>query len=437
MLKKVENDLLTQVGPNEPMGNLLRRFWMPALLEEEIHEPDGPPVRLRLLGEDLVAFCDSAGQIGILDAYCPHRRVHLYFGRNEACGLRCVYHGWKFDVTGQCIDMPGEPPESEFSQKVRITSYPVCIRGGVIWIFMGPPDDVPEPPDFEWSLLPHSHRIATKRLQECNWAQAVEGGLDSTHTAFLHSRFDGQRLSSTGREFPIGFKDSHPVFDVRQTEYGMLIGARREAGDNRHYWRITQFLLPNYSMVPATIEGTDSRDQPYIGHAWVPIDDSHTWVWTFSVNPRRALTKEERLRQGSDGIWGPLDERYRPLLNRANDYRIDREVQRSQTYTGIEGTANQDSAVQESMGPIVDRSRERLGASDSAIIAWRKMMLKVAKDLAAGKEPKLAKDPTLYYRRSASLIIDRDANWVAAAEPLFRAQPLANAAEPAGGETRG
>ena len=425
MLKHEDNLMLTQVGSGTPMGNLLRYFWMPALLEEEVKEPDCAPVRLRLLGEDLVAFRDSDGRVGILDAYCPHRRVHLYFGRNEECGLRCVYHGWKFDVTGQCTDMPSEPPGSDFARKVRIASYPTRVRGGVVWIYMGPRERMPEPPDFEWSRLPVPQRSVIKRVQECNWAQVVEGGIDSSHLSFLHSRLDGNRLSSTGRKFPsYALNDSHPVIEVKETAYGLLVGARRDAESDSYYWRISQYLLPAYSMVAATIEGSDSLNEPYIGHAWVPIDDENTWVWTFSAFPKRPMTGEERTRlAGATGIWGPIDENFRPLLDRRNDYGLDREAQKTRTFTGIDGTANQDAAVQESMGRIVDRSRERLGSSDMAIIAWRRMMLSLAKDLADGIPPALAGDPALYNRRSASVILKRDADWAKEAEYLFRVPP--------------
>ena len=168
MLSERDNNLFTKVGPGTPMGELIRRFWIPGLLEEEVPESDSPPVRLRLLGEDLVAFRDTNNQVGVLDNYCPHRRASLFFGRNEECGLRCVYHGWKFDVNGDCIDMPSEPAESNFKDKVKTKAYAAVIRGGVIWVYMGPPELKPTPPEFEWSLLPANQRSDSKRLEECN-----------------------------------------------------------------------------------------------------------------------------------------------------------------------------------------------------------------------------------------------------------------------------
>src|SRR5919202_6261410 len=175
MLSIEENELLTRVGPGTPMGELLRRFWLPALLSDELPDNDGDPIRTRTLGEDLVAFRDSNGKVGIVDAYCPHRRAPLFFGRNEESGLRCVYHGWKFDVDGQCVDMPNEPPESSFASKVHIRSYPCVERGGVVWTYMGKPDERPELPEWEWASLPAAQRHLSMRVQFCNWLQALEG----------------------------------------------------------------------------------------------------------------------------------------------------------------------------------------------------------------------------------------------------------------------
>ena len=190
MLTREENELLTRVGPGTPMGALMRCYWLPALLAEELPAPDCPPVRVRLLGEDLVGFRDSEGRVGLLGAHCPHRGASLYFGRNEECGLRCVYHGWKFDVTGQCVDMPSEPPESSFKQKVRPTAYPCVEKGGVIWTYMGPPAEQPPLVDLEWIRAPAGHCHVSKTYQECNYLQGIEGGVDTAHSSFLHRMMD-------------------------------------------------------------------------------------------------------------------------------------------------------------------------------------------------------------------------------------------------------
>ena len=394
MLSSENNDLLTLIEPGSIMGNLLRHFWMPALLEEEIIEPDGAPVRLRLMGEDLVAFKDTEGKIGILDAYCAHRRANLFFGRNEECGLRCVYHGWKYDVTGQCVDMPSEPDDSRLANKIQIKSYPTVLRGGVIWVYMGPKEFTPEPPNFEWSTLPASQRYATKRLQQCNWAQAVEGGIDSSH-------------------------------EIKETDFGLSIGARRHAGDNKYYWRITQFLLPFYTMIPPVGEFEHSGDQPYNGHAWVPIDNYNTWSWSFGAHPHNNYEKSTYdFLSGKNGMWGPITADYLPVQNIGNDYLINREVQKTENFTGIEGIPNQDAAVQESMGGIVDRSKEHLGTSDTAVIAFRKLLLKLVKEYEVGKTPSAAFNGECYNVRSASLLLERAIDWQQGAAHLISGNSL-------------
>jgi phthalate 4,5-dioxygenase len=411
MLSKENNDLLTQVGPGTPMGNLLRRFWMPALLEAEIAAPDCDPVRLRLLGEDLIAFRDSAGRIGVIEAHCAHRGASLFFGRNEECGLRCVYHGWKFDVDGNCVDMPSEPDGGDnLKPKAKLVSYPTVVRGGVVWLYMGPAAFPARPPDFEWSLLPARQRTATKRVQQCNWAQAVEGGIDSSHLSYLHGRTEKQMVGAP-QTFPhnkYNAADRHPVFDVKETPYGLLIAARRNAGEDSYYWRLTQFLLPFYSMIPPVVNADDSSEFPYDGHAWVPIDDHSTWTWSFSANPYRAYTEAEAdWHGGPTGMWGPIDERYRPLQHAGNDYGIDRNKQRQDSFTGIAGIPNQDAAVQESMGPISNRMREHLGHSDRAIVNFRRLMLNLAAQCAQGIGPEAAKHGELYAVRSGALVLDR------------------------------
>ena len=186
MLSKQENELLTQVGAGTPMGNLLRRYWVPALFSAQLPKADCPPVRVRLMHEDLVAFRDTDGRLGLIDERCPHRTASLFFGRNEECGLRCVYHGWKFDVDGNCVDMPSEPDGTGFAHKIKINAYPCIERGGVVWTYLGPAELKPAFPELEWTQLPDDYRFATRHVQECNWMQALEGGFDATHLAFLH-----------------------------------------------------------------------------------------------------------------------------------------------------------------------------------------------------------------------------------------------------------
>src|SRR5919198_3690338 len=226
MLSRTENELLTRVGPGTPMGALLRCFWQPFALASELPGPDCDPLRVRLLGEDLVAFRDSAGAVGLLAAHCPHRGASLFFGRNEEGGLRCVYHGWKFDAAGACLDMPNEPAESDFKHKVKAVAYPVQERGGVLWAYLGPPADVPSAPELEWTHVPENQRYVSKRIQRCNFLQNVEGEVDSSHVSFLHSKGSApdaagiRDLRSTLPDYMA--RDRAPRFFVLPTDYGLM-----------------------------------------------------------------------------------------------------------------------------------------------------------------------------------------------------------------------
>ena len=265
MLSAEENERLTRTGPGTPMGELLRRFWLPALLPNELPSSDCAPVRVRLLSEDLVAFRNTEGRLGLIDAHCAHRRAHLFFGRNEECGIRCIYHGWKFDVDGNCVDMPTEPPESNFKDKVKLTSYSLSEHGGILWAYMGPKKDIPQLPQLTFTEVPPGHRFVMKRFQECNYAQALEGGIDSAHTSYLHTtldfyqrtesylekakvlraRFetDPDKLKPEDLDFLFRTLDKAPRVMAKDTDYGLIIAAQRNLGD-RYYWRFNQFLMP-------------------------------------------------------------------------------------------------------------------------------------------------------------------------------------------------
>ena len=431
MLSKTNNEYLSRVGPGAPMGELLRRFWFPGFLEEEIAEPDSPPIRLRLFGEDLVAFKDSDGRIGVIDNHCRHRHASLYFGRNEDCGLRCVYHGWKFDVDGNCVDIPSEPnPGKTLLKKAKLKSYPAVARNGVVWMYMGPQEKRPARlPEFEWARLGEMHRAVTKRLQRNNWTQAVEGGIDLAHISFLHSKIDLDHPLNQGVPGGGQTGDRHPVFHIEEVNHGLLIGARREAAE-KYYWRITPFLLPFFQMIPGQPRAEDDPDLQYGGHAWVPIDDENTWTWSFGTKPLKPFTKEEQDHIGGKaGYWGPVDDNYMPLQSAENGYGLDRELQRTANFTGIAGIPNQDAAVQESMGTIVDRSGELLGTSDSAVVEFRKLMLRLARELEQGKEPAAASHGEWYNVRSVSIVLDRDVPWVEGAAHRFPGVPIKEAAE--------
>ncbi len=422
MFTEQDNEDLTRVGPGSLMGDLMRRYWMPFLLPEELPEPDCPPLRVRLLGENLIAFRDTNGRLGLLDRYCPHRRVDLFFGRNEECGLRCVYHGWKFDVDGNVMDMPAEPANSPLRDEVKIKSYPIVEWGGVIWAYLGPREHMPpKPPELEWGLVPPAHRHVGKRLQESNYAQGVEGGIDSSHVGILHSLLDPTK-SGTFRERQRAIdpkvsyiaKDTAPRFFIRPTPYGMRIGARRNASDSEYYWRVTQFLSPFYTMIARRDDAS-----PIAGHAWTPIDDHNTWTFTFHWNPNAPLGDISEFDGSAVNVPVVQDGSYRPINNASNDYGIRRDVQRLYSASGIEGIGLQDAALQETMGPIVDRSKEVLASGDAAIVAFRRLMLAQARQLRETGELALPSQPELYRVRSVGIVLPRDVDLeIGAAEKM-------------------
>jgi phthalate 4,5-dioxygenase len=422
MLSAADNELLTRTGAGTPMGRLLRRYWVPALLAEEVAEPQCPPVRVTLMGERLVVWRDADGRLGALEEGCAHRRASLFFGRNENsqsrdgnCGLRCVYHGWKYDVQGRCVDMPNEPAASTFKDRIQLTAYPVAERGDIVWVYLGPGDDIPPLPDLEWAVVPQAHRYVSERLQRSNFAQATEGGIDSSHVSFLHSdaRLWNPDWTSAGNSTRAHLTDDgSPKFFVEPTGYGLLIGARREAADEQYYWRITQWLMPWYNIVARDGDG------PITAHAWVPVDDESCWAWSITFNPDRPLSKEQtdHYRRGGSVHAELIPGTYLPVRNAENDYLIDRTLQRTVSFTGIHGIAMQDVAMQESMGPVADRTNEHLGSADAAVIAARRRLLAEARALAAadGAATPSGLDPRQQRVRSASMILPRDVPWVEA-----------------------
>lgn len=424
MLTHEENRLLTETDRGTPAGEYLRRYWLPALLASEVAGNDCPPVRIRLMGEDLVAFRDTRGRIGIVGEKCPHRLASLFFGRNEECGLRCVYHGWKFDADGNCVDLPNEPPGYRFQNKIRIVSYPTREYGGLVWIYMGPPELSPELPKLEWARVPENHRYISKRFQETNYLQAIEGGIDSSHSNFLHATVDAFRLTddyvakvknSPNLRARYHLLDKSPRFTVEKTDYGLVIAARRNAEEDTYYWRLTPFLLPSYTIIP------HQKGNSIHGHCWVPRDDDTCWVWTVSWHPDRPLSGEEWAEiRDETFVHAAVDPvTFRPLRNKGNNYLIDRDRQRNSSMTGIHGFAAQDMAVQESMGPRVDRTKERLGTSDTAIIAARRLLLQEIRALQKGNEPFAAAHGDVYWVRSASMIAPREASFAEGAQALM------------------
>jgi len=404
VLSTADNELLCRVGLGTPMGDYLRRFWIPAFQSEQLEGADGDPIELRLLGQDLMAFRDTDGAIGVLDALCPHRQAPLYFGRNEERGIRCIYHGWKFDISGRCTDMPSEPPESDFKHKVRLIGYPVVERGGIVWVYLGPAHLKPELPDIEWANVPASNRNLVQYNQECNFVQAIEGDIDSSHIGFLHMNLDDLKNPRT-QEARYRAKDKHPRWIVEPTDYGLMLAARRDAEEDSYYWRINHFYLPWYTTIAGPLD--QSRGH---GHIWVPVDDTQTQVWCVIWAPSEVLPETERYHvlSGPNPHISSLDPATGKLrATKANHFLQDRNMQRNHSFTGILGVREQDTAVVEGMGAIVDRTKEHLGTSDMAIIGMRRSLLNGAKALLNGTEPKAAFDATLYRRRSWSEVLPR------------------------------
>lgn len=414
MLSVEDNEFLTSTRPGTPMGRFLRRHWVPFLLASELPTPDCPPVRVRLMSEDLVAFRDTAGRIGLVQAACPHRRAGLFWGRNEDHGLRCVYHGWKFDVDGNCVDMPSEPESSDFQGKVHITSYPCREKGSVIWAYLGPVELVPELPSLEWTVLPDDQRYITKVSERANWVQGMEGGIDSAHSNFLHTTVDAFTLTPTYMEQALASDnlraryhalDRSPRFYVRDTDYGMLICAQRNGESDSFYWRVTHWLMPFYNLFGGW--GSDGSTRIGRGLMWCPIDDQHTHVFSVTWSADRPLDDRD-LAMAKDFNGPTTPGTFVTVANIDNDYLIDRESQRAGSFTGVDHTQVQDLMVQESMGSVVDRSLEHLGTSDTAIIRMRKLLQEAAIGLMEGTEPHQAREPSVYRVQAVDALLPRE-----------------------------
>ena len=421
MLRQEVNELLTQTGPGTPMGELFRQYWIPALLAEELPEDGCSQVRVKLLSERLLAFRDTEGRYGLIDEFCAHRGVSLWFGRNEEAGLRCAYHGWKYDVTGQCVEVPSEPEESGFCSKIKLRSYPLVKVGDILFTHMGDPQLRPPLPQWEPMLVPADQTYTSKRWEECNWLQALEGGIDSSHVSWLHSgglQNDPLFKGAKGNEYNLA--DRRPFFEVVDSDGGLFIGARRDAEEGHYYWRITPWVMPNFTMVPPR------GDHPVHGHFWVPIDDENCWAYSFDYHPVRAITAEERraMQDGHGVHCEYVPGTYRPLQNKDNDYMMDREAQRRGEYfSGVKGIAMQDASLQESMGPIVDRTKENLVSTDNGIIMARQKLRKAATMLRdEGLEPP-GRDPSHQRVRSAAVVLPKEENFIEASRDALAVVP--------------
>ena len=373
MLTRENNEILTRTGPGTPMGKLMRTFWTPAMVAREVPGPDEPPVKLELLGEKLVVFRDTAGRVGVIDENCPHRGASLYFGRNEEGGIRCVYHGWKFDVDGNCMEMPSEPEGSPMKSRVKARTHPARLAGGVLWVYLGDPATAPPLPDFEFIGIPEDHVYLSRWEQDCNYAQAMEGEFDSAHVGFLHSlvkRTAGDDQALTGKFFQA---DRAPIWKIVPTPGGFMACNGRRV-ENGRYWRVNQFLLPFYSMIPP--HPADAR----VVRMWVPMNDERCWVICATFRPDRPLGDKELAawKNGENAHRRTIPGTTKPTERLDNEYGIDRALQKSSSFTGIHGIRAQDAMVTETAGAIADRTREHLGTSDRAVIAMRRTLIDAA-----------------------------------------------------------
>jgi phthalate 4,5-dioxygenase len=389
MISKEDNDLLCRVDGDAPMGQLFRQHWQPVCLIEEVSEPDGNPVRARLFGEDLVVFRDTDGRIGVMDEYCPHRRASLVFGRNEEGGLRCLYHGWKMDVDGNVLEMVSEPAASCMAQKVKHTAYPTKEWGSFVWAYMGKIKEGESLPDFvppAWAPTADTRVTVAKALLPCNWAQILEGAIDSAHSSSLHSsdmvpaRVDSAKATANTWLRPS--TDKAPRMQVQRTTYGFRYAAlRRPIKDaaNNEYVRSTIFVAPATALIPP-------NNLYNVANINVPMDDTNTAfyfiAWGHPSQTPETETWRKFLRQ-TVGI--DLDEFYRPLRTQGNRFWQDRQAMKAGNWTGITGFPNQDVAMWLTMGPIADRTNDRLGASDLAVVEFRKQMLDAVKAFQKGQ----------------------------------------------------
>jgi len=431
MLSQKDNEELCRIGPGTLMGNFFRQYWLPAIRSDELPAPDCPPLRVKLLGEELIAFRTTSGEVGLIQNACPHRGASLFFGRNEEEGLRCVYHGWKFDVAGRCVDMPSEPGESNFRSKVRAKAYPTRERNGIIWAYMGARETPPPLPELEANLLPPDQVNITVLHRANNWMQGWEGEMDTIHAAFLHGGATRLEDTEPGSLQYYEIKTRAGKFTVRDTEVGVSYGMYRPAEEDSYYWRIGHMLFPCFAMVPP---GPLGQGPSFI--AYVPMDDYHTLEWGVvaraRVIPGGGNIAGARRTPGIAREYLPNGtgwyDRFNITQTLANDFLIDREAQRTwKSYTGIEGIRQQDMAMTESMGPIMDRTREHLGTTDALIIRVRRKLLASARALAEhGIAPPGVDLPQGYHQRSGGIVLPRSADWWESTRPLrekFEAVP--------------
>jgi phthalate 4,5-dioxygenase len=407
MLTPKENELLTRIEGDAPLGRLMRRYWLPAALSEDLAERDGTPVPVRLFGEDLVAFRDSEGRLGLIEDACAHRLAALSIGRNEGCGLVCIYHGWKFDVNGNCVDMPTEPEDHGFKDRVRIKSYPTHEAGGMVWTYMGPPEHQPAFPAFRFNVMPVEQVGIVKVGIRANILQSIEGSIDSAHSWFLHrgSSRDWDKRTSIS-------DDRSPRLEAEDTPYGFRYAAiRKPLIDPEHmkYVRVTLFAVPSISFIPPPL----GIEQPTHTQIFVPVDDHTSMLFDVYFSQNDTPVDTQALRRSLNAERGvDLDaDDFRPG-HKGNRWLQDRTAMKNGSWTGVKGFQHQDIMALESMGPVVDRSREHLGMSDVAVIRMRRLLVEAIRRLESD-EPLIGQDGSVPYERlgSEQRVIPLDEPW--------------------------
>ena len=423
MLSVEDNELLSRVGPGTAMGDLMRQYWMPAIRSDELPAPDCPPLRVKLLGEELIAFRTTSGEVGLMQNACPHRGASMFFGRNEEEGLRCVYHGWKFDVTGACVDMPSEPAESNFKNKVHAKAYPTQERNGVIWAYMGPREVRRRCPTSRPTCSPRAARDVHIYIQ--SQLDAGLGGRDGHRPRGLPAWRRSRRVQTLepGIFGVLPGEQRGATFQVSTRSWAPSYGAYRPAEEDTYYWRIAHQLFPFYAMVPTGAGPEASAFAPTCRWTtttrWSGPSTPHKNTRAEAPRGRRRPAQPAQLLPTTTDWLG----RFQFTQNLANDFLVDRELQKSgESYSGIRGIRQQDMAVTGSMGPIYDRSHEHLGTTDALIIRTRRRVIAAAKALRdEGIIPPGVDDPNIYAQRSGGVILPRNVDWWEGTQDLRRA----------------
>ena len=406
MLTREDNDLVTQVGPGTPMGELFRRFWLPVMLSEEVPNPDSTPVRIKVLGEKLIGFKDSNGRVGIVDAYCPHRGAPLFFGRNEECGLRCVYHGWKFDVDGNCVELPNSPEGETYKDKVQIKAYPAVERAGLVWAYMGPKDKQPPMPGFDWLNVPQENRYLMKFILQCNYLQGMEGDYDPSHAMYLHSTLDNNASNRALQVSQVGntFQDPRQIYvDIEDTDGGIEFVSSGNA-ERGKLMSLGHWMMPIFCTAGIAGPGIFSSNMR------VPIDDESCMFyrlrWSYDPIPDYEMAE---YKYGQFTHPELIPGTFYTKANMQNDYMVDRIAQKNYSYTGIKNFPLQDIAlIEDQWGPIAEREKEHLVRSDEGIIRVRQRLIRTARKLMEGEEPSEPMNPQGFNARTVRKFYPHD-----------------------------